>query len=77
MNLVFYSRGNCPLCDHAEALLDTAGLSSQMECVNIDADLELIRRYGDRVPVVVNPRTGENLSWPFTASQVKRLLEGD
>lgn len=77
MSLIFYSRSNCPLCDHAEALLDTAGLASQVEHVDIDTDLALIRRYGDRVPVVLNPRTGENLAWPFTASQVKRLLEGD
>ena len=34
----------------------------------------LLDRYGDKIPVLHNTRTGEKLSWPFTASQVRELV---
>lgn len=77
MKLILYSREECPLCRKAEALLNTADLSGAVEHVDIDTDLELIQRYGEHVPVLYNPDSGERLSWPFTASQVKRLLEDE
>jgi hypothetical protein len=75
MALVFYTRENCGLCDQAKALVDIGGLADRVRVVDIDADLDLIQRYGDRVPVILNEETGEKITWPFTASQIKDLAE--
>ncbi|HLR86857.1 MAG TPA: glutaredoxin family protein [Wenzhouxiangella sp.] len=71
--LKFYTRPGCTLCDKAQALLAEGGFGQTFEMVNIESDLELLDQYGDKIPVVHNTRTGEKLSWPFTASQVRDL----
>lgn len=48
MNIVIYSKANCPACTTAKALLDSKGIDYDM----IDADFELymkdlLRRYPD------------------------------
>lgn len=73
MNLKFYTRPDCSLCDKALALLAEGGLGNSFEKVNIESDLELVDRYGDKIPVLHNLATGEKLSWPFTASQAREL----
>lgn len=75
MTLKFYSRPDCSLCDKAEALLAEGGFGKAYEKVDIETDLELLERYGEKIPVLHNPDTGEKLSWPFTASQVRELVE--
>jgi len=76
MSLILYSRPDCGLCDHAEALLAEGGLGSAYTKVNIETDLSLIERYGERIPVLLNERTGQSLSWPFTLSQARDLIDG-
>ena len=77
MSLVFYTRENCGLCDQARALLDVGGLADRVRMVDIDDDLDLIQRYGDQVTVILNEDTGEKITWPFTASQIRDLVEDD
>ena len=43
--------------------------------VDIGADADLKAAYGLRIPVVVLSN-GVEKGWPFTATQVKRLLAG-
>ncbi len=75
MKLQLYTREQCDLCEKAEALLAVAGLDDRYERVYIDEDVDLLSRYADQIPVVINPETGEKLSWPFTASQVRDIVE--
>lgn len=75
MTLKLYTRPDCSLCRKAEALLAEGGFGSAYEPVNIETDLDLLDRYGNQIPVLFNPDTGEKLSWPFTASQVRELAE--
>lgn len=75
MALVLYTRENCGLCEQAKALLDVGGLTDRVRMIDIDADLDLIQRYGDQVPVILNEETGEKITWPFTASQIRELAE--
>ncbi len=75
MSLILYSRTDCSLCSKAEHLLAEGGFRSTVKKVMIDDDLELLERYGDQIPVLMNEETGEKLSWPFTASQVRDLLD--
>jgi len=77
MGLVFYTRESCELCDKAWKLITVGGLAGKVRQVHIDDDLELIQRYGEQVPVVRNENTGEKLTWPFTASQVRDLVGAD
>jgi len=44
--------------------------------VEIDGDLELIRRYGERIPVVAEPGAGRELGWPFSLEQLRRWWAG-
>ncbi|MGY6631420.1 MAG: glutaredoxin family protein [Wenzhouxiangella sp.] len=76
MSLILYSRHDCSLCDKAEALLAEGGFSKHYRKVDIDDDLALLEAYGDRIPVLLNEDNGEKLSWPFTASQVRGLIDG-
>ena len=74
MSLILYSRADCGLCGQAEALLDEGGFGDRYETVDIDTDLALLKRYGSQVPVLLNEASGEKLTWPFTASQVRELV---
>lgn len=74
MGLTLYSRSDCGLCDEAAELLELAGLSGQYQVVDIDTDLTLIQRYGTRIPVLMDASSRQTLNWPFTASQVKALI---
>ena len=74
MKLKFYTRPDCDLCNKAETLLAEGGFGSAYEKVDIESDIELLDRYGDKIPVIHNTETGEKLAWPFTASQVRELV---
>ncbi|HKE99235.1 MAG TPA: glutaredoxin family protein [Actinomycetes bacterium] len=52
--VTLYTRGGCHLCEDAEAVLERvrAGVAFELRAVDVDADPELARRYGVRVPVV-------------------------
>ena len=50
MDVVLYTRQNCPLCEKAKAVLVEGGISPRE--VDVDLDLNLLRRFGDDVPVV-------------------------
>ena len=76
MSLILYTGSECPLCTKAEHLLAEAGFAAEVAKVFIDDDEELTERYGDQIPVLMSQSTGEKLSWPFTASQVRDLMDG-
>lgn len=71
--LVLYTRPDCHLCEVAAAMLDAQGLLWRAE--NIDTDLGLIRRYGNRVPVLHRPEDGAELAWPFTEDGLRSFLD--
>jgi glutaredoxin len=52
--VTLYTRVGCHLCEEAERVLraERAATPFRLELVDIDADPELARRYGVRVPVV-------------------------
>ena len=76
MSLILYTRTDCELCTKAEHLLAEGGFGAGVSKVFIDDDPELMDRYGHQIPVLMRESTGEKLSWPFTASQVRDLLDG-
>lgn len=56
-------------------MLDLAGLAGQYQVVDIDTDLALIQRFGTRIPVLLDESSQQTLNWPFTATQVKALID--
>ena len=50
MDVVLYTRQNCPLCEKAKAVLLAAGVKPKES--DVDLDLELLRRFNEDVPVV-------------------------
>jgi glutaredoxin len=64
-DLILYHHPDCHLCDDAEVLLHSAGLGERYAKVDIDSDLELMKRYGISVPVMALKSDGSELCWPF------------
>jgi hypothetical protein len=73
--LALYGTGGCHLCEQADALVRGA-VAAVFRPVEIADDVELLERYGRRIPVLRRLETGEELDWPFDAAAVQRLLEG-
>lgn len=63
--MLFLTRENCGLCDQAWGLLGQCHLQGHYQPVNIDTDLDLIRRFGDKVPVLADADLEHCLYWPF------------
>ncbi|MFZ5607959.1 MAG: glutaredoxin family protein [Pseudomonadota bacterium] len=75
MELILYQRDDCHLCDQALDAL-AAARAPAFTSVFIDGDPALEARYGLRVPVLRQPRSGRELDWPFDAVAVRRWLGG-
>ena len=50
--LILYERDGCHLCDEARALLDELLGRDRYTRVDIEADDDLVVRYGFRIPVI-------------------------
>jgi len=73
MRLILFQRDDCPLCDHALAVL-AAARAPDFETVWIDDDELLETRYGARVPVLRNAEADRELDWPFDANALAAFL---
>ena len=72
-NLILYSTSFCHLCEEAEQLLKQA--NQHWQCVEITEDSVLLNRYGLKIPVLQNITTQEELSWPFSMTDIKLLAK--
>lgn len=70
---VLYTRPDCHFCDEALALINGVAAVGSVETRDISGDLELISRYGYRIPVLVRDNRAE-LGWPFSRSDVQALV---
>ncbi len=71
--LILYTRPDCHLCEVAARLLDEQGLDWRLE--NIESSLGLLRRFGNRIPVLTRPEDGAELFWPFDLEDLKAFLD--
>lgn len=55
IDVLVHTRADCPLCDHAIAMLYKLqkDYPLRIELRDVDAEPELVRLHGERVPVVV------------------------
>jgi hypothetical protein len=71
--LVLYERDGCHLCDEARVLLDEMLASDGYTRVDIDADDDLVLRYGFRIPVIALDGV-DRLEGSITAPEIRALL---
>jgi glutaredoxin len=77
-NVVMYTRQGCHLCEQAWQQLEQAQHRYQfaLQQVDVDADADLVREYGECVPVVViNGRV--RFRGVINPVLLKRLLSGE
>ena len=72
---ILYYQPDCHLCDEAESLLHSAGLSERCQKVDIESDLELLKRYGIHVPVLQHADSRQELFWPFNEPDLRAFFE--
>jgi len=72
-DVILYTRPDCHLCEEAERMLENCGLIWQ--AVDIEDNLELIAKYGTRIPVLYRPDVDRALYWPFTEPGVSAFVE--
>ncbi len=70
MSLMLLSSPGCHLCDQAEEIVGHVGVS--FEVVDISLNVDLVRLYGVRIPVLKRS-DGAELGWPFDALDVERF----
>jgi len=70
MSLTLFSSPGCHLCEQAEDIVDYVGVSFAV--VDISSDVDLVRQYGIRIPVLKRA-DGAELAWPFDALDVERF----
>ena len=70
MSLTLYMSPGCHLCEQAEEMLDYLGLA--FNAVDISRDVDLIRIYGVRIPVLQRSDKSE-LGWPFDTLDIERF----
>lgn len=71
--LALYVTSGCHLCEQAEALIHET-VTMAFGVVEIADDEALWERYSLRIPVLRRLDTAEELSWPFDAAAIQRLL---
>jgi glutaredoxin-like protein DUF836 len=80
VRLRLYSRPGCHLCDQMRQEVDEllADRPREWEVVDVDADPELARRYGETVPVLlVNGRLFARVRLPRLAQRLRLLRAAD
>ncbi|MEJ8569184.1 glutaredoxin family protein [Elongatibacter sediminis] len=71
--LILYTRPECHLCDLAAQMLENGAIPWQR--VDIESDIDLITRYGTRIPVIYRPDVDQALYWPFSEEQLSAFAE--
>ncbi|GMR15260.1 MAG: glutaredoxin family protein [Gammaproteobacteria bacterium] len=75
--LILYTQPECHLCDEAVALLHASGLGDSYQKVDIETDLDLLKRYGIHVPVLMRKDNRQELFWPFDGPELMAFLSAD
>ncbi|HMB59641.1 MAG TPA: glutaredoxin family protein [Xanthomonadales bacterium] len=71
--IILYTRPDCHLCELAEDMLEQCQASWYP--IDIETDLELIRKYGNHIPVLHRPDKDQALFWPFTGEAVRAFID--
>ncbi len=70
--LRLYGTAHCHLCEAAESVLQSAGVTA--EKVDIVETPALLERYATRIPVLYREDVSAELNWPFDVAAVQSFL---
>ena len=70
--VTLYTRADCHLCELAEQMLEACG--AHWQAVDIDTDLQLIRKYAMEIPVLYRADVDCELFWPFDPVTLQDFL---
>ncbi len=73
--LIFLTRDNCCLCESAWQIVSATPYHLSCQQRNIDENLDLIRRFGDQVPVLASDDLEHVLAWPFDQAAVRLFVQ--
>lgn len=75
-SFLMYSTDGCHLCDVAEQLLIGCLDSEkhQVDVIDIAYDDQLLEKYGETIPVLLDEISQEALYWPFDQEQLVRFV---
>jgi hypothetical protein len=76
--IALYATEGCHLCDIATVEIQQALIAfpdQRIAYVDIVESDDLVTRYGERIPVLVNETHHAELGWPFTAEDVQVWLK--
>jgi len=71
--VILYTRPDCHLCELAEQMLEECAATWYE--VDIESDLELLRKYGNHVPVLYRADVDRELFWPFSSETVLAFID--
>ncbi len=75
--LTLFYQPDCHLCEEAEVLLERMGLAQSLQRVDIESDLELLKRYGIHVPVLLREHDQQELFWPFGEQELAGFMAAE
>lgn len=71
--VTLYTRPDCHLCELAEQMLEQCDM--RWQAVDIETDLQLIRKYGNHIPVLYRADVDCELCWPFGPVTLQDFLQ--
>lgn len=71
--VLLYTRPDCHLCELAAQMLEECSVTWYF--VDIESDLELIRKYGVHIPVLYLADVDRELYWPFSSETVRAFID--
>ena len=73
--ILLYTRPDCHLCELAAQMLEQCNVTWYE--VDIESDLDLIRKYGNHIPVLYRGDIDRALFWPFSPELVDAFLQNE
>ena len=70
--ILLYTRPDCHLCELAARMLENSRVTFYE--VDIESDVDLVRKYGNHIPVLYRGDIDRALSWPFSPEMVDAFL---
>lgn len=79
MRLILFGTAGCHLCEQAETIIADYRLTQtdfSLELIDIAEQESWQARYAIRIPVLYDPQSQTDLSWPFVLADVANFITG-
>lgn len=73
MSLILFGTSGCHLCEQAELIVN-ACVPEGVDYVDIAEQEQWQEQYAVRIPVLYDPKTKQELGWPFDQVEVEKFV---